>query len=99
MVNSNKIKIIGSEFFDTNLEYRVCSHLTPILDYLTKDLPDFDKNQKLISDRGCALTLKINFTIDLEELKQIFELPQFIVLSKECNAVVCRKCWCDIEGK
>lgn len=94
-----KIKISGSEYSDTNLEGSVCSHLEPILNKLEEHGAKWDKSQKLKTDKGGAYTLKLKTPIDFNLIEDTFEIPHFIEISKEFNSIICRRCWCDIEGK
>lgn len=93
-----KIKITGSEYSDTDLEKKVCSHLLPILEFLEAEGATWDKNAKLYTDKGGAHTLKINMKINFNKVAENFEIPSFIELSEEYHSIICRKCWCDIEG-
>lgn len=94
-----KRKISGSQFSDTNLEYSVCSHLQPILDFLKDHGAVLNEGEKLFTDKGGAHTLKLKSKIDFNALENSFDLPEFIELSRQYNSIICRKCWCDIEGK
>lgn len=95
---SEKIKIEGSEFSDTNLELNVCSHLEPFLSYFETKGAKWEKQKPLLTDRGGAHTLKIKHKIDFDAVRRDFEIPRFIDLAEEYKSIVCRKCWCDIEG-
>lgn len=93
-----KQKIEGSEYADTELTYSVCSHLQPILDCLEKNGAEFDKRKKLYTDKGGAHSLKLDSKIDFGLIETNFEIPCFIELSSDYKSVICRRCWCDIEG-
>jgi hypothetical protein len=95
---NDKIVITGSEFADTDLSHSVCSHLQPLLDYFESKGARWDKGAALYTDRGGAHTLKIKFKIDFDDVRRNFEIPRFIDIAEEHNSIVCRKCWCDIEG-
>lgn len=91
--------IYGSEHADIDLEYDVCSHLKPILLFLEKKCRIVKKNKKLFTDKGGAHTLKIKGKIDMDLINSEFEIPEFIELSTEYHSIICRRCWCDIEGE
>lgn len=93
-----KKKIIGSEYSDTNLNQSVCSHLQPILDVLKKNGALIADDGKMHIDKGGAYTLKLKSKINFSLLRKEFDFPDFIELSEEHGSVICRRCWCDIEG-
>lgn len=94
-----KTEIGGSEFADTDLQYNVCSHLTEILDVLKADGATWDKTKPLATDKGGAHSLKLNEKINFRLISKIFEIPSYVELSPEYKSIICRRCWCDIEGK
>lgn len=94
-----KRKIVGSEFADTDLKYNICSHLKEILEVLESNGAKWDKTKPLVTDKGGAHTLKLNNKLDLQLIAHTFEIPSHIELSNEYKSVICRRCWCDIEGK
>lgn len=94
-----KRKIEGSEYSDTDLTYFVCSHLQPILRFLDENGAKYDKGQKLQQDKGGAHSFKLRSKIDFHLVEKAFEIPHFIELSPEYKSIICRRCWCDIEGK
>jgi len=95
---SMKKKIIGSEYADENLENSVCSHLQPILDLLKENGAILTNGMRLYTDKGGAHTLKLKSKINFNLLRSEFELPNFVELSEEYKSIICRRCWCDIEG-
>ncbi len=94
-----KRQIIGSEFADTNIEHNVCSHLKEILDVLESHGATWDKTKPLSTDKGGAHSLKLNGKLDFRLISKMFEIPSYIELSPEYKSIICRRCWCDIEGK
>lgn len=94
-----KIQINGSEFADTDLKYNVCSHLKKILELLEKNGATWDKNQPLCTDKGGAHSLKLKGKINFKLVHDTFEIPSFIEIAPEYKSIICRRCWCDIEGK
>lgn len=94
-----KIQISGSEFSDTDLKHDVCSHLRQILKVLEENGATWDKTKPLTTDKGGARSLKLKGKINFKLISDTFELPSFIELSPEYKSIICRRCWCDIEGK
>ncbi len=95
----SKITIRGSEYADEELTVGVCSHLEQVLQYLTGNKFEKYINQASFTDKGGAHTLKINKVINFRDIENKFEIPHYIELSEKYKSIICRKCWCDIEGK
>ena len=93
----SKAQIKGSEFSDTNLEYQVCSHLKPIQDLLTENGNSFSHPSRLIKERDGASIKLLPKPIDFDLVEQSFEIPSFITLGIENNAILCERCWCEIK--
>ena len=91
-----KRKIVGSEFADPDPESSVCSHLQPILDLLAESGNSFDRSAPMNRSRGGATRL-VTKPIDFTLIEATFEVPAFIELDRPREAVICRRCWCDIS--
>lgn len=94
-----KIRINGSESADTDLEYNVCSHLREILGVLEMEGISWDKAKPLATDKDGGHSLKLNGKINFQLISERFEVPGYIELLPKYKSVICRRCWCDIEGK
>lgn len=95
----NKIKIQGSEFLDTNLEFSVCSHLQPILEFIEKHGSNYDHAAPMYSDKGSGAIRFIAGAIKFDLLERTFEFPAFVELNKKEKTIFCSRCWCGIvEG-
>lgn len=96
----NKIKIQGSEYLDSNLEFSVCSHLQPILEFLEKNGISYDHTVRLYLDKGAGAIRYVRGAIDFDLLESTFEIPAFLDFFRKGKTVFCRRCWCSIvEGK
>ncbi|HXT00501.1 MAG TPA: hypothetical protein VN915_07480 [Elusimicrobiota bacterium] len=95
-----KIQIKGSEFVDPNLEFSVCSHLQPILEFLEKHGISYDHAVRLYLDKGAGAIRYVKGAIDFDLLESTFEIPAFLDVFRKNKTVFCRRCWCSIvEGR
>jgi hypothetical protein len=92
----SKIKIVGSQFSDTELTTDVCSHLRPILEFLEKRGNSYAHGTSMKTSRDGGATRLVSGTIDFDAIEAAFELPYDLELARQYRAIICRRCWCDI---
>ena len=94
-----KLLIAGSEFSDTDLAFRVCSHLEPILEVLESSGNSYNHYDPLYRDKYSESKLILDRPINFDLIEQTFVIPPFIVLSRSKALVFCKRCWCSIVEK
>lgn len=96
----SRIRIQGSEFVDSDLEFSVCSHLQPILEFLETNGNSYDHSAPMYADKGNGPTRFIKGAINFDLLESTFEFPAFIKINPKEKVVFCNRCWCNIvEGR
>lgn len=95
----SKMRILGSQFSDTDLKVDVCSHLTPILGLLEARGNSYDRSKALYRDKYSEYQKEVSKPIDFDLIEESFEIPNFIVLDRRRKSVLCQTCWCAIVEK
>ncbi len=94
-----KLRIGGSQFAETDLQYDVCSHLLAILQLLELHGNSCERSIPLYRDKYSEHQRAVNKPIDFDLIEETFEIPSFISLNRERRTVLCQTCWCAIVEK
>ena len=95
----DKVRIVGSQFSDTDLTFDVCSHLRPILQVLEEHGNKYDYSAPLYRDKYSEAKRVMERSIDFDLIEDTFLIPHFISLSRRNGAVLCQMCWCSLVEK
>jgi hypothetical protein len=82
--------------FDSSVR-PVYSHLEPIVDLLLAHGNRFAREYRWGENRSGFYCL-FQYPLDFELIENTFELPEFIRLDRQNNAVECDKTWASIRG-
>lgn len=93
-----KINIVESPFKPATRR-SVCSHLTPIVDFLENDGHKFDWDTGVIPDKAAGNILVAETDIDFKSIEDQFNVPDYLNLDRSRGVIFCNKCWCAIEEK
>jgi hypothetical protein len=95
----DKVRIIGSQFSDTDLTFDVCSHLRPILQVLEEHGNKYDHSESLYRDKYSEAKRVMECPLDFDLIEGTFMIPHFISSSRANGAILCQMCWCSIVEK
>jgi hypothetical protein len=93
-----KIDIVESPFIPATRK-SVCSHLQPILEKLINYGCTFDWSTGVIPDKGDGNILLAEKHMDIEKIKEDFNIPDFLNLDGDRQLIFCKKCWCSLLKK
>jgi hypothetical protein len=96
---TNKVRIVGSEFSDVDLTFDVCSHLRPILQVLEDHGNKYDHSKPLYRDKYSEAKRVMDRPIDFDLIENTFIVPHFVLLSRPKAVILCQMCWCSIVEK
>lgn len=88
-----KRRIDGSQYADDARD-RTCSHLMPIAQWLEEQGHTGIVNSRpRMRDKGDTANIFTKSSLQFDAIESEFEIPDFLIVSREHQQIVCRRCW------